>query len=605
MVEIRYDYLKKLQKWGMQLTPVRSDKKPELVNGKWFYGWTLKDLAKKERIGVWHKSGFYDIDFDDEKKNCHKFMPLFPETYTTGKMINGKPVATHLIYNSGTETPSYESYPSSVKKGGKKIELLTNKQTWILGDDRVVIKDISPSRYPPSLVSDYVKMTYAFGELLEHWPESGIKMRDEAHMRLAGALARDTKIITNIKEEFVKKLCELTFDTEINNRVRKIKYQEKQFKENPEKVWGIGGLSTHLGVNLPAFDVLKNNVEKGEINKNKTIIFHSSLEFSKIEFPKPVYILEPYIREQTITALIGEQESGKTMTGMRLSGSVANAKPWLDSTAVGRPRPTLYIEGDLPADDIKTREGSMIDYFNKRGWGWNTEYFHLSTLQQQMMVGRDGFTPLQSEQGQLEIENAINEIAKRTGQRVYVHFDNISCLAPGFEENKAEAWSPLIRYFLRLKSKGHIINYHHHLNKGKDFSGSTMQVRAIDMAIRFQKLDSKHKIEMPGEKNVQCKVDFDIKWRLHGNSKFAKPFILTCDEQQNWRKRPLLDKNDNEIMRLHNDGYDVEEMKEEIGLAEKTIYKKLKKLKDNEFIKEVKKDETNRQTVDGKTKKVC
>ena len=45
---------------------------------------------------------------------------------------------------------------------------------------------------------------------------------------------------------------------------------------------------------------------------------------------------------------------------------------------------------------------------------------------------------------------------------------------------------------------------------------------------------------------------------------------------------------------------------EEIGLAEKTIYKKLKKLRDNEFIdKEVKKDETNRQTVDGKAKEVC
>ena len=69
MTEIRYDYLKKLQKWGMNLTPVRSDKKPELVNGKQFYGWTLKDLAKKERIGVWHKGGFYDIDFDDEKNN--------------------------------------------------------------------------------------------------------------------------------------------------------------------------------------------------------------------------------------------------------------------------------------------------------------------------------------------------------------------------------------------------------------------------------------------------------------------------------------------------------------------------------------------------------
>ena len=247
----------------MNLTPVRSDKKPELVNGKWFYGWTLKDLAKKERIGVWHKGGFYDIDFDDEKYNCHKFMPLFPETYTIGKTINGKPVSTHLIYNSGTETPpTYESYPNNVKgKGEKKIELLTNKQTWILGDDRVVIKDVPPSRYDPSIISQYVKMTYFFGELLEHWPEGGKGLRDEAHMRLTGALARDTNIITNIKEEFVGKLCDVTGDRDVKNRVNKVKYQEKQFKENPEKVWGIGGLSTHLGVNLPAFDVLKNNAK--------------------------------------------------------------------------------------------------------------------------------------------------------------------------------------------------------------------------------------------------------------------------------------------------------------------------------------------------------
>ena len=75
---IRYDYLKKLQKWGMNLTPMQSNKHPENVNGHHFYGWTLRELAKKERIGVFHKSGFYDIDFDDEKFNCHKFMSLFP-----------------------------------------------------------------------------------------------------------------------------------------------------------------------------------------------------------------------------------------------------------------------------------------------------------------------------------------------------------------------------------------------------------------------------------------------------------------------------------------------------------------------------------------------
>tara|TARA_Y100000294_G_scaffold115022_1_gene106725 strand:+ start:222 stop:506 length:285 start_codon:yes stop_codon:yes gene_type:complete len=86
-MNITFDYLKKLQKWGMQLTPVQPNKNPELVNGKWFYGWALKDLAKKERIGMFHKGGFYDIDFDDKKKNCHKFMPLFPETIPPAKRL--------------------------------------------------------------------------------------------------------------------------------------------------------------------------------------------------------------------------------------------------------------------------------------------------------------------------------------------------------------------------------------------------------------------------------------------------------------------------------------------------------------------------------------
>ena len=49
----------------------------------------------------------------------------------------------------------------------------------ILGGDRVVIKDVPPSRDDPSIVSQYVKMTYAFGELLEHWPEAHKGMRDE------------------------------------------------------------------------------------------------------------------------------------------------------------------------------------------------------------------------------------------------------------------------------------------------------------------------------------------------------------------------------------------------------------------------------------------
>ena len=41
--------------------------------------------------------------------------------------------------------------------------------------------------------------------------------------------------------------------------------------------------------------------------------------------------------------------------------------------------------------------------------------FFISSLQQQLKVNDKGFTPIQTEQGLIEIENAIVEIKKRTG----------------------------------------------------------------------------------------------------------------------------------------------------------------------------------------------
>jgi len=604
MTEIRYDYLKKLQKWGMNLTPMQSNKHPENVNGHHFYGWSLRELAKKERIGVFHKSGFYDIDFDDKKKNCHKFMSLFPETYTTGKLINGKPVATHLIYNSGTHTPTYESYPKVCGKDEKKIELLTNKSTWILGDGRVVIKDISPSQYDPSIVSDYVKMTYFFGELLEHWPEANKGLRDEAHMRLTGALARDTNIITNIKEEFVKKLCELTFDTEVNNRVRKVKYQEKQFKKNPEKVYGIGGLSEYLNVNLPAFDVLKNNVEKGEEKKSYPLIDGNTL--TDTDYPEPKYIMFPLIRERTSSQTFGGYGSGKTHVCFSLGMYLASNLNFLGYKS-NRAVPVLYVEGELPSADLRDRRDSiMADMIAKKKEFKFENHYILGQDDLEMAGFKHGFEPIGVSRSNTEedlgkrgrelIENTCMEIKKKHGVMPYLFLDNITALTD-IDENRAQDWKPIMHWLIRLKNKGIANMFVHHANKSTGTSsGSNAKERLIDLSIRIEKLDSKHRFQMGGTKNVQCSLSFD-KARNFGGSSFDKEFILTCDEDGKWKKYPMLDQYDFKIIEGHNRGLSVKEMKEEFGddlkIAEKTIYKKLKKLKDNGVIK----DETNRQTV--------
>ena len=604
----------------MNLTPVQSNKKPELVNGKWFYGWTLKDLAKKERIGVWHKGGFYDIDFDDEKYNCHKFMPLFPETYTSGKLIidtegNANPFSTHLIYNSGTETPpTYESYPNNVKgKGEKKIELLTNKQTWILGGDRVVIKDVPPSRYDPSIISEYVKMTYAFGELLEHWPEAHLGMRDEAHMRLGGALAH-TNILTGIKEEFVGRLCELTDDREVKNRVNKIRYQEKQLKKNPEKVYGIGGLSTYLDVNLPAFDVLKNNVEKEIEKKSYPLIDGHTL--TDADYPIPKYLMYPLIRERTCSQIFGGYGSGKTHFCFSLGMYLASGLDFLDYKS-NRAVPVLYVEGELPSADLRDRRDSiMADMLEKKKDFKFENHYILGQDDLEMAGFKHGFEPIGVSRSNVEkedfgrkgrelIENTCMEIKKKHGVMPYLFLDNITALTD-IDENRAQDWKPIMHWLIRLKNKGIANAFVHHAGKTTGTSsGSNAKERLIDLSIRIEKLDSKHRFQnMGGAKNVQCSLSFD-KARNFGGSKFDTEFILTCDEEGKWKKYPMLDKYDFKIIEGHNRGLSVKEMKEEFGddlkIAETTIYKKLKKLKDNGVIK----DETNRQTVDGKAKEVC
>ena len=259
---INVNTIEKFRSYKMNLTPVGMDKKPKLKNGKWFYDWTDQELLKAERIGFWHKqSEMFDVDFDDKKFIAHKFMDMLPPTFTIGKMVNGKPVATHKAYRHPKDVkPKYYSYPTNAKQGGKIIELLTNKQTIIAGD-RIIIHDVDPVEADPSSIRQTCQLIVAFSELLVHWPEANKGLRDDAFMRLTGALARETDIPVNVQEQFIEKLCMLTGDREISNRVNKVQYQHDQFAAG-EDVYGMKELSTYLGANLPGFDEIKRKEEK-------------------------------------------------------------------------------------------------------------------------------------------------------------------------------------------------------------------------------------------------------------------------------------------------------------------------------------------------------
>lgn len=575
---ITNDTIQTFKSYGFVLTPVAEDKSPGLIpQQKWRYDWNDMELLQAKRIGAFHKkSKIFDVDIDDKSFRANQFLDLLPDTLTIGKKVNGETIATHKIYRMPDDTKFKEyHYPPNAKKGETILETLGGTQTIIAGVDRVIINNVEPKVIDPGALEPELRAIVAFSELYKHIKNKA--NRNKFYFRLGGALTQ-TSMTMDRRIAYVEKLCKLTDDKEVKNRISCIERQQEKFEEG-EDIFGIKELSKYVGANLPAFDEIKVESEEVEIDHNKTIAFDDIETFLTTDYPKPEYIIDPFVSDQTIVQIVGASGVGKTMFGLSIAGAIAAANGLLDMPSVGGAKPILYVEGELPAADIQIRVSGMLDKIERN---IPKGYFNVSSLQQQLKLNSKGFTPIQTEQGLIEIENAIFKIKERTGKMPVVFIDNISCLAGGLKENDADAWSPIINRFVKWKNLGSTIFYFHHLNKGNDASGSTMQHRTIDMVIRMRKPDNKQKIKTFEDKGVQAIVDFP-KWRLHDNSKYSQEHMLICEDWK-WQKLPVLTSDELEIIRMLEEDLTVKEIAAQIDLAEKTIYKKIKKLKDEGVI---------------------
>ena len=72
---ITNENIKTFKDYGLVLTRVGMDKKPETPNGTWKYDWTDEELLLSKRIGAYHKeSNIVDVDFDDKDFIANKFI---------------------------------------------------------------------------------------------------------------------------------------------------------------------------------------------------------------------------------------------------------------------------------------------------------------------------------------------------------------------------------------------------------------------------------------------------------------------------------------------------------------------------------------------------
>ena len=593
MTSLNIENVQKFRDYGFVLTPVqktldKDDKKPKTKKGKWFYDWSDKELLEANRIGAYHKeSNIYDIDFDDKSFRAHKFIDLLPSTLTIGKKVNGKVIATHKIYKKPNDVKFKPySYPKSAGKGETIIETLSSTQTIIAGVDRVIINDVEPLSLDPSLLEPQLRMVAAFSELLKHWPEKDKGLRDNAHLRLAGALARDTDIALEIKEKFVERLCHLTGDTEIKNRVNKLLYQELAMQKNPDDVYSIKGLSDFLNVNLPAFDEIKNNVEKTEVEYTATgLEFLNGLDFMIKDFPKPEYILWPIVAKQQIRQVFAPAGTGKSLYCKHEACAVASGYDFLHFKNEKRVmNPVLYVEGEMDSSSIQKRLDDIEASYERENkiLMKNNIFFATLAIQKDMH-----FHSLTKEVGRENVEIAARKIEEITGKKPIIYLDNITALTIMQEKEGAE-WVEMMQWLSRLRNKGYHVTFIHHPTKtGETASGSNIKERSIDINMKLTTPDEKTIIEEKEEGHTQLCMEF-LKWREHMNTFHSKKRIAVINRSTGkWEIFPMLNKTQRSIYHQLMEGKtakDIISTKE--GMSKANVHKVIKILKAEGVLKD-------------------
>jgi len=609
-MSINAENLQKFKSYKFVLTPVHKskdpnkDKKPISVkgpDGKWTWSnkcghvWTDQELLDANRIGAYHKdSDMYDVDIDDKKYIANKFIDCLPPTFTVGKKVNGRIIPTHLLYKGNKNVKDF-------KKAQPKLELLANTQTIIAGVDRVIINDQEPIYYDPEQIKEELKLIATFSELAESWPKQN---RNDAFFKLGGALTQ-TDVPMHLRIKYVKKLCELTNDNEVNNRVSCIERQQEKFENNVEdenNIWGISGLAKELNTNLKFFDLIRRKDGEEESYTATGLTYLTGTEFIIKNYPKPEYILFPIIAKRQIRQVFATAGTGKTLYCLHEACSLASGYDFLHfKNHHGTKTPVLYVEGEMDASNIQDRILSIEETYEREGKTLNKDYLFFAVLADQPDMN---FHSLTAEVGRENVEITARQIEERTGQKPVIYLDNITALTV-MQEKEGADWVELMHWLSRLRNKGYHVTFLHHPTKtGESASGSNIKERSIDIDMKLEVPDEKNMIEEKEEGHTQMLMKFK-KWREHKNTWHSKERIAVLSRSSGlWDIFPMLTKTQRSVMLKLKEGKTADEIiksqKGIDGFSKANVYK----IK-NMLIKEgVIKDEVGRQTIDGKTKEI-
>lgn len=240
-------------------------------------------------------------------------------------------------------------------------------------------------------------------------------------------------------------------------------------------------------------------------------------ELDSQDIPPREYLMLPAIKSPSLTLLHAQRGVGKTRVAMALAYCCSQGIEWVRGAPWKATRPwrVLYIDGELPMDDLQSYYRQTKRCFPSRIP--NTRFDFLSA--DRMMYERQCMLP------DLASDEGCDEWKKLCEGYDLVVFDNLSCLCRSGKENEAESFGPTRRFLIWLRFSGSsaLVIHHQGKEKGKQ-RGSSSKEDIMDTILSLEQDES-----VDAETGTKFDLKITKKRHCHGKDAQDRTYEIKYD----------------------------------------------------------------------------
>jgi putative DNA primase/helicase len=286
-------------------------------------------------------------------------------------------------------------------------------------------------------------------------------------------------------------------------------------------------------------------------------------DFVAQALPQREFVLAPILPEGGLAMLYAPRGVGKTQVAFNIGWAVACGQPFLRWYAP-KPRPVLYIDGEMPQGLLQERVKAMMA--PSACAPPDRDFFRLLSMdRQELGVSLNLSLP----QHQAAVEALLD-------QADLLIIDNISTLVNSGRENDADSWNEMQAWLLKLRRMGKTALLIHHAGRGGNARGTSKREDVLDTVIEL-----KHPEDYEVEDGARFEVHLTKARGIYGDD--ALPFeakLEVVDGRDRWTCNALRDQILDQVEELTREGRTVRGIERAIGISKSRVSRLQEKLRE-------------------------